>query len=832
MIVTLWPGFASAVLPFPWTGTDPERGIDEVAAMVVSGDPGHRTGFALAAVDWDGDGAQDLVVAEPWADVHVPGEGLRYAAGRIGIFLAPFTYRDGSGPLLSPLAVHLEDADVVLRGPPGGRLGYRLLVRPAGDSGPALAASVPGVTGARFPGDANDRPIRYHAGEVWLLDGGEGLSGSHDAQDAVWNRGRLRWEGVAEGPDAWVPNDLGYELARIDDMDGDGLPELAVAVPSVVVLRGEDGLAIEPGGTLIVPGSRVMAGGTQSASEGWWLTGAVGQQDPVFTGPTFAPARPGRDGDGLAVGELLHHRGAGALYLLTRDQISRPPGSLDVGPRGLPTTVGLSASIPLDGGFTTVIGEGSAVGGEFAFGSALAQVPGAPGLAAAALQSQGEDEPPRATTLLLPWREVAELGGPLAETDDLDPWRIVGDEHPDVDWRSETALEGAMDDIASLLEAMAFPWAIELFFCSWSWVPSEDHQCQQDFAAHFRYATTAMDLHPRSAHLPAGWGPGLVIGEPLFDGDAGAVHAILPDWTSPPTGPLALAPPSAPPPGWTVARLSGQPDGWLGHTLIAPGDLDGDGVDDLVVGAPGLPRGREGTDPVVGRAYLLLSAFHADHDDDGVTVAEGDCDDHDVTTWPGAVEACDGVDNDCDGQVPPDEIDGDQDGSSTCAGDCDDADPVLTTLDLDGDGWSPCDGDCDDGDPALSPEDQDGDGWSTCGTDGKVDCDDGDGERDPEDRDGDGWSTCDGDCVDQPSFVHADGRTTDGAAIHPDADELADGWDNDCDDVIDEGVVSCAGCGWTDAGRTVAAVRSGPVLALLVSLSVRQRRAGRRRSRP
>ncbi len=40
-----------------------------------------------------------------------------------------------------------------------------------------------------------------------------------------------------------------------------------------------------------------------------------------------------------------------------------------------------------------------------------------------------------------------------------------------------------------------------------------------------------------------------------------------------------------------------------------------------------------------------------DLDGDGWSVADGDCDDGDPGAHPGAAEACDGVDNDCDGQV-------------------------------------------------------------------------------------------------------------------------------------------------------------------------------------
>jgi hypothetical protein len=40
-----------------------------------------------------------------------------------------------------------------------------------------------------------------------------------------------------------------------------------------------------------------------------------------------------------------------------------------------------------------------------------------------------------------------------------------------------------------------------------------------------------------------------------------------------------------------------------------------------------------------------------DVDEDGWTVEEGDCNDNDASTYPGASELCDGVDNNCDGVI-------------------------------------------------------------------------------------------------------------------------------------------------------------------------------------
>lgn len=61
-----------------------------------------------------------------------------------------------------------------------------------------------------------------------------------------------------------------------------------------------------------------------------------------------------------------------------------------------------------------------------------------------------------------------------------------------------------------------------------------------------------------------------------------------------------------------------------------------------------------------------------DVDGDGVPYPD-DCDEGDALVFPGAVEACNGVDDDCDGAPGADELDGDADGVRGCEGDCDDA---------------------------------------------------------------------------------------------------------------------------------------------------------------
>ncbi len=241
----------------------------------------------------------------------------------------------------------------------------------------------------------------------------------------------------------------------------------------------------------------------------------------------------------------------------------------------------------------------------------------------------------------------------------------------------------------------------------------------------------------------------------------------------------------------------------------------------------------------------------------GFTQDGSDCDDSDASIHPGAREACNGVDDDCDGLVDEEVmqtfyLDADEDGfgdamspSAACSqpdgyvandADCDDsdtsihpgADETCNERDDDCDGtvdedvrspWYPdadedgfgapdkpvyaCsapDGrvadntDCDDSDPSIYPGAEE-----TCDDGIDQDCDSYDLGCDQVDDDQDGFSEVDGDCDDSD------------ASIHPGADETCDGIDNDCSgqpddlDADEDGFISalCGGDDCDDSDPTI-----------------------------
>ncbi len=183
-----------------------------------------------------------------------------------------------------------------------------------------------------------------------------------------------------------------------------------------------------------------------------------------------------------------------------------------------------------------------------------------------------------------------------------------------------------------------------------------------------------------------------------------------------------------------------------------------------------------------------------DLDDDGY--GADDCDDSNAAINPGAVEACDDLDNDCDKQIDEDDqvpwyMDADGDGygdAATEVMDC--ASP--------GSGYIDASGDCDDTNGDIN-----GGGTEVCnGAD-----DDCDGETDEPDAADAGYVDADGDGQGDPAMRMCGGVKNDtdcndaDPTVYTGAAELCDGMQNDC-----------AAKGWkSDDGRVTWFGASGTV---------------------
>jgi N-acetylneuraminic acid mutarotase len=112
---------------------------------------------------------------------------------------------------------------------------------------------------------------------------------------------------------------------------------------------------------------------------------------------------------------------------------------------------------------------------------------------------------------------------------------------------------------------------------------------------------------------------------------------------------------------WTPMSTIAAPTARAGHTAVWTGsELIVWGGNDISSGNIFNTGGVYGLAPTV------------DNDSDGTTVCQGDCDDANSSIHPGAPELCDGLDNNCSGQVDEDAngLDNDEDGVRNACDNC------------------------------------------------------------------------------------------------------------------------------------------------------------------
>ena len=288
--------------------------------------------------------------------------------------------------------------------------------------------------------------------------------------------------------------------------------------------------------------------------------------------------------------------------------------------------------------------------------------------------------------------------------------------------------------------------------------------------------------------------------------------------------------------------------GWFGYAVDGAGDVDGDGYEDVAIGAlydstggasagaVYLHRGSSDDADGDGWAYTVdcddtdafigpLQTWYRDADGDtwggastsvsacvapiGYVAAATDCDDSLASVHPGATETCNGRDDDCDGATDEDagslwyvDADGDTYGatSSTTLACTQPGGYVATATDCDDTRSSvhpgarevcnsrddDCDGSTDEEAASVWYRDSDGDGYGTSGT----------------------TTTS---CTSPVGYV-ADATDCDDTSslVHPGVSESCNGIDDDCNGTIDEGTTSpwyrdLDGDGYGDPGSAISA---------------------------
>ncbi|MBK6578358.1 MAG: putative metal-binding motif-containing protein [Sandaracinaceae bacterium] len=178
---------------------------------------------------------------------------------------------------------------------------------------------------------------------------------------------------------------------------------------------------------------------------------------------------------------------------------------------------------------------------------------------------------------------------------------------------------------------------------------------------------------------------------------------------------------------------------------------------------------------------FFCEMFDGDGDGvDSVLCGGADCDDDDAGRFPGNLEACDAVDQDCDPSTLG-TTDADEDGAvsaaccdgDVCGPDCNEADAAVgpTGTEECNDADDDCDGDVDEGVQRLFWPDTDGDGFGALDVDPTRGCLPASGQV-------------------ENTLDCADGDQT----VNPTAAEVCNGADDNCNGTVDDPTLSAIAC--------------------------------------